>query len=134
MSPDHIELRLRVPSHHLMLDLIGESDRHLRQVEALFPEVRFVARGDEIALKGPEPEAEQALSVLEELLILVQEGQALDARGVAEIAEMVRDQVPSPAGILGDGIPVGRGRMVRPKTHGQGRYLEAIRENTLTFA
>ena len=117
-----------------MLDLIGESDRHLRQVEALFPEVRFVARGDEIALKGPEPEAEQALSVLEELLILVQEGQALDARGVAEIAEMVRDQVPSPAGILGDGIPVGRGRMVRPKTHGQGRYLEAIRENTLTFA
>jgi phosphate starvation-inducible PhoH-like protein len=117
-----------------MLDLIGESDRHLRQVEALFPEVRFVARGDEIALKGPEPEAEQALSVLEELLILVQEGQALDTRGVAEIAEMVRDQVPSPAGILGDGIPVGRGRMVRPKTHGQGRYLEAIRENTLTFA
>jgi phosphate starvation-inducible PhoH-like protein len=117
-----------------MLDLIGESDRHLRQVEALFPEVRFVARGDEIALKGPEPEAEQALSVLEELLILVQEGQALDARGVAEITEMVRDQVPSPAGILGDGIPVGRGRMVRPKTHGQGRYLEAIRENTLTFA
>ena len=134
MSPDQVELRLRVPSHHLMLDLIGESDRHLRQVESLFPEVRFVARGDEIALKGPEPEAEQALSVLEELLILVQEGQVLDARGVAEIAAMVRDQVPSPAGILGDGVPVGRGRMVRPKTHGQGRYLEAIRENTVTFA
>ncbi|MFQ5523883.1 MAG: PhoH family protein [Acidimicrobiia bacterium] len=134
MSPDQVELRLRVPSHHLMLDLIGESDRHLRQVESLFPEVRFVARGDEIVLKGPKPEAEQALSVLEELLILVQEGQALDPRGVAEIAAMVRDQVPSPAGILGEGIPVGRGRMVRPKTHGQGRYLEAIRENTLTFA
>ena len=117
-----------------MLDLIGESDRHLRQVESLFPEVRFVARGDEIALKGPEPEAEQALNVLEELLILVQEGQVLDPRGVTEIAAMVRDQVPSPAGILGDGVPVGRGRMVRPKTHGQGRYLEAIRENTVTFA
>ncbi len=134
MSPDQVELRLRVPSHHLMLDLIGESDRHLRQVESLFPEVRFVARGDEIALKGPEPEAEQALNVLEELLILVQEGQVLDPRGVTEIAAMVRDQVPSPAGILGDGVPVGRGRMVRPKTHGQGRYLEAIRENTVTFA
>ncbi len=134
MSPDQAELRLRVPSHHLMLDLIGESDRHLRQVESLFPEVRFVARGDEIALKGPAPEAEQALSVLEELLILVQEGETLEPRDVAEIAAMVRDQVPSPAGILGDGIPVGRGRMVRPKTHGQGRYLEAIRENTLTFA
>ena len=35
-----------------MLDLIGESDRHLRQVESLFPEVRFVARGDEVVLKG----------------------------------------------------------------------------------
>ena len=42
MSPDPIELWLRVPSHHLLLDLIGESDRHLRQVEDLIPEVHFV--------------------------------------------------------------------------------------------
>ena len=116
-----------------MLDLIGEADRHLRQVEALFPEVRFVARGDEIALNGPEQLVEQARTALDELLILVQEGQTLDDGRVTEVVKMVRDEVPSPSGVLTDGIPVGRGRMVRPKTHGQQIYMEAIRENTLTF-
>ena len=133
MSPDHIEAHVRVPSHHLLLDLLGDSDRHLRQVEDHFPEVRFVARGDEIALKGDEISVEKARTVLGELLILVQEGHPLDAGRVDEVVKMVRDEVPSPSGILSDGIPVGRGRMIRPKTHGQQKYMEAIRENTLTF-
>ncbi len=133
MSPDHIEAHVRVPSHHLLLDLLGDSDRHLRQVEEHFPEVRFVARGDEIALKGDELSVDKARTVLGELLILVQEGHPLDAGRVDEVVKMVRDEVPSPSGILSDGIPVGRGRMIRPKTHGQQKYMEAIRENTLTF-
>ena len=116
-----------------MLDLLGESDRHLRQVEKKFPEVRFVARGDEVAIKGDEAIVEQAKTVLSELLILVQEGHPLDSGRVDEVVAMVRDEVPSPSGILTDGIPVGRGRVVRPKTHGQQKYIEAIRENTLTF-
>ncbi|MCH7582555.1 MAG: PhoH family protein [Acidobacteria bacterium] len=116
-----------------MLDLIGESDRHLRQVESLFPEVHFVARGDEVVLKGSEDDVEKARTVLDELLILVQEGHPLDEGRVIEVVKMVRDEVPSPSGVLSDGIPVGRGRMIRPKTHGQQKYIEAIRENTLTF-
>jgi phosphate starvation-inducible PhoH-like protein len=116
-----------------MLDLIGEADRHLRQVESLFPEVRFVARGDEIVLHGHPDSVEKARTALDELLILVQEGNALDEGRVIEVVKMVRDEVPSPSGVLSDGIPVGRGRMIRPKTHGQQKYMEAIRENTLTF-
>jgi phosphate starvation-inducible PhoH-like protein len=84
-------------------------------------------------MKGEEEEVTRANTVLEELLIIVQEGQPLDSSRISEVAHMVRDEVPSPSGVLGDGIPVGRGRMVRPKTHGQQRYIEAIRENTLTF-
>jgi len=116
-----------------MLDLIGEADRHLRQVESLFPEVRFLARGDEIGLAGRADEVEKAHTALGELLILVQEGHALNEGRVAEVVKMVSDEVPSPSGVLSDGISVGRGRMIRPKTHGQQIYMGAIRENTLTF-
>jgi phosphate starvation-inducible PhoH-like protein len=133
VSPELTESRLRVPSQHLMLDLLGDSDRHLRQVESHFPEVRFVARGDEIAMTGEETEVARAETVLSELLILVQEGESLDSGRVAEVVAMVADEVPSPSGVLTDGIPVGRGRMIRPKTHGQQQYMAAIRENTLTF-
>ena len=116
-----------------MLDLLGDADRHLRQIEEHFPGVRFVARGDEIAMSGARDEVERARRVLDELLILVQEGQPLDSGGVAEVVKMVGEDVPSPSDVLSDGIPVGRGRMIRPKTHGQQGYMAAIRENTLTF-
>ena len=116
-----------------MLDLLGDADRHLRQIEEHFPGVRFVARGDEIAVSGARDEVERARRVLDELLILVQEGQSLDSGGVAEVVKMVGEDVPSPSDVLSDGIPVGRGRMIRPKTRGQQGYMAAIRENTLTF-
>lgn len=116
-----------------MLDLLGDADRHLRQVEDHFPGVQFVARGDEISLSGATSEVDDARRVLDELMILVQEGHQLDVGRVDEVVKMVKDAVPSPSDVLSDGIPVGRGRMIRPKTQGQQVYMAAIRENTLTF-
>ncbi len=116
-----------------MLDLLGDADRHLRQVENQFPGVQFVARGDEIALSGSTSEVDDARRVLDELLILVQEGHMLDSGRVDEVVKMVKDAVPSPSDVLNDGIPVGRGRMIRPKTQGQQAYMAAIRDSTLTF-
>src|SRR5690606_13958575 len=47
--------------------------------------------------------------------------------------EFATDEAPDPARVHSAGTPVGRGRMAGAKTHGQHRYMEAIRENTLTF-
>ena len=46
---------------------------------------------------------------------------------------MVRERIPSPSGVLTETISVGRGKTVRAKTRGQQRYIQAIRDNTLTF-
>jgi phosphate starvation-inducible PhoH-like protein len=116
-----------------MLDLLGQADVNLKSVEAAFPAVRLVARGNEVSISGPAPEVEEVRTVLEELLLLVQEGQRLDAQRVDQIVQMVREDIPSPAGILSDGLAVGRGKLVRPKTHGQHQYISAIRDNTVTF-
>jgi phosphate starvation-inducible PhoH-like protein len=117
-----------------MLDLLGQSDVHLRAVEAAFPSITLIARGNEFNVDGPDPDVAQAVTVLNELLLLVQEGESLDSQRVEQVVQMVRDDVPSPAGVLTDGMAVGRGRHVRPKTHGQQRYINAIRDNTVTFA
>jgi phosphate starvation-inducible PhoH-like protein len=127
-------LRLRVPSNHLMLELVGEHDAHLRVLEAAYPDVRIVVRGNEILISGDPARAAEVRTVAEELLILVQEGQGLDAERVGRVIEMVRDDVPSPSGVLTEGVPVGRGKVVRPKTVGQHRYIDAIRDNTLVFS
>jgi phosphate starvation-inducible PhoH-like protein len=133
VTPDLVEERLRVPSNHLMLDLLGQGDIHLKSVEKSFPQVLMVARGNEVSLSGPAIEVEEARRVLGELLQLVQEGQTLDIHRVEQIVSMVKEAIPSPAGVLSDGLSVGRGKLVRPKTHGQHRYIQAIRDNTVTF-
>ncbi len=46
---------------------------------------------------------------------------------------MVIDDVPSPAETLSGGIAVARGRLIRPKTAGQRRYMDAIADHTLVF-
>ncbi len=133
MTSDTIERRLRVPSNHLMLELLGPGDANLRRVEELFPTVRMVARGNELSLAGPGEDVEAAETALEELLILIQEGEPVDGARVERVVEMVREKVPSPSGVLTESISVGRGKTVRAKTRGQQRYIEAIRDNTLTF-
>ncbi len=133
MTADTTSRILRVPSNHLMADLVGPGDVHLRSLEASFPDVRVIARGNEITLAGPEPDTEAVETVLNELLILVQEGQSLADGRVASVVQMVRDRVPSPSGVLTEGITVGRGKVVRAKTPNQQTYMKAIRDNTLTF-
>ena len=133
VTSNTIESHVRVPSNHLMLDLLGEGDAHLRQLEETFPDVRIVARGNEITLLGKGNSVEDAATVLNELLLLIQEGQRLDSNRIAQVVDMVREQVPSPSGVLSEGLSVGRGKMVRAKTKGQHDYIAAIRENTVTF-
>jgi len=117
-----------------MLELLGERDAHLRQVEKSFPLARIVARGNEIILTGPEREIDGARTALDEMLILVQEGQQLDGDRVDRVIALVRKDVPSPSGVFTESIEVGRGRHVRPKTLGQKTYVDAIRDNTLVFS
>ncbi|MDK1019088.1 MAG: PhoH family protein [Actinomycetota bacterium] len=116
-----------------MVELLGTRDVHLRRVENAFRHARLVARGTEIDITGDEHEIVLAHTVIEELLVLVQEGQTLDADQVDRIIDMVRADVPKPSGVFTDTISVGRGKVVRPKTHGQKRYVDAIREYTLVF-
>lgn len=133
MTTDTTPRTLRVPSNHLMADLVGPGDVHLRSLEASYPDVRVVARGNEISLSGPVEATDAVETVLNELLILVQEGQDLGDGRVQSVVDMVNERVPSPSGVLTEGITVGRGRIVRAKTPNQQTYMRAIRDNTLSF-
>ena len=116
-----------------MVDLLGERDVYLRQIEAAFPGARIVARGNEVGITGSEEETSLVRTVFDELLILIQEGQALDGDRVSRVVSLVQQDVPSPSGIFTDSIRVGRGKQVRAKTLGQKGYVDAVREHTLTL-
>ncbi|NND14160.1 MAG: PhoH family protein [Acidimicrobiia bacterium] len=133
-SSPSTERSLRVPDSVAMLTLLGDRDANLRAVEQAFPDVLFVARGDEIKVSGPSPEVNSAHDVVSELLELVDRNSTLALDQVSRVVDMVKDGVPSPSGVLSAGIGVGRGRLIRAKTRGQKDYLDAIGENVVVFS
>ncbi len=116
-----------------MIELLGNRDVHFKRVQDAFPKARLVARGNEIEIAGDDRESGQAHTVITELLVLVQEGQSLDADRVQRVIDMVQSEVPKPSDVFTDTIAVGRGRVVRAKTLGQKHYVDSIRQNTMVF-
>jgi len=120
-----------VPASHLMAPLLGQHDINLRLIEGEFAGTEIRVRGNEIAITGPQ--ADVVGRLFEELIALVQHGHPLDATSVRRSLDMVReDQRPST--VLTEQLTrSAKGKPVRPKTAGQKRYVDAIRENVITF-
>jgi len=131
MSQTRTDVTVVVPTNQLMASLLGQRDEHLRQIEASFPDTEIRVRGNEVAIEGVD--AVRAGRLFEELVALLQQGQHLEAASLARSIEMVRaDERPSE--VLSDQVLRGaKGRPIRPKTAGQKRYIDAIRENVITF-
>ena len=120
-----------VAGPHLMAGLLGPRDAYLRQVERQFPDTTVVVRGNEISARGPE--GARVGRLFEELVGLLERGHELDDRTVARVIGMV-DNGDSPTEVLTHQVlRSAKGRNVRPKTAGQKRYVEAIRNNIITF-
>jgi phosphate starvation-inducible PhoH-like protein len=120
-----------VPGAHLMSALLGQRDEHLRMIETAFPEARVLARGNEVTVEGAQ--AEVVGRLIEELITVLQSGQHLDSATIGRSIDMVRHN-ERPSAVLSDDILRGaKGKVVRPKTSGQKKYVDAIRQNVITF-
>ncbi|MEZ5170242.1 MAG: PhoH family protein [Acidimicrobiia bacterium] len=114
-----------------MVGLLGQRDELLRLVEDAFP-VDIHVRGNEITISGGESDAERVARLFEELVVLIESGQTLDSDGVTRTIHMIEhDQRPSE--VMSAEVVIGR-KAVRPKTLGQRRYVDAVRDHTITFA
>ena len=125
------DVKILVPGNHLMVGLLGQRDELLRLVESAFPGTTIHVRGNEIAVAGDD--AERVGQLFEELVLLLESGQVVDTANIGRTIDMVKaDERPSE--VLTDSVLRGaKGRTVRPKTSGQKRYVDAIRENVITF-
>jgi len=129
VSDTHIDVI--VPGNHLMTGLLGHRDELLKQIERSFPATDIRVRGNEISIGGPE--AEEVGQLFEELVLLLQQGQPIDSADLSRSIDMVR-AAERPSKVLSADILRGaKGRVVRPKTSGQKRYVDAIADNVITF-
>ena len=120
-----------VPGSHLMASLLGERDAYLRLIEKSFPSTSISVRGNEITVSGDSGELVGRL--FEELTGLLQVGENLDLVVVSRSIDMVRSNERPTSVLTEDIVRLSQGRPVRAKTSGQKRYVDAIRDNVITF-
>jgi len=125
------QVKINVPGNHLMVGLLGQRDELLRLVETAFPTSVVHVRGNEITVDGDS--ASQVGRLFEELVVLLQAGQALEPSVVRRTIDMVQaDESPSDV-LTSEVLRSSKGRTIRPKSSGQKRYVDAIRNNVITF-
>ncbi len=114
-----------------MTSLLGERDAYLRVVEDRFPNTALHVRGNQVSITGEN--AEKAGKVVEELVLMLESGQPLDARIVTRTVDLVEED-ERPSEVFNSNVfRTASGRTIRPKSAGQQRYLEAIANNVITF-
>jgi phosphate starvation-inducible protein PhoH and related proteins len=127
------QVKVLVPGSHSMVSLLGTRDELLKLIEAAFESTVFV-RGNEITISGEQRDAERVARLFEEMISLLEQGNALTAETVGQSIDIVRgDEAVRPSDVFGDGVLNVRGRSIRPKTVGQKKYVDAIRNNTIVF-
>lgn len=114
--------------------LLGVRDEFIRVFQENF-DCQMVSRGDRLELLGAPEETEPAAHVLEELQYLHRQGTKITMHEVRYGIQLEkRGKGAALHRLFSDTILVTtKGRHVRPKTLGQRRYLETIRQSSITF-
>jgi phosphate starvation-inducible protein PhoH and related proteins len=126
-----------VPKKILELDnavaaeLAGSQDAILRALESHLDCDVFL-RGNVLTLDGDPAAVDSGTSVVRELSELVGQGHEI-APGTVEAVTRALDEHASPSEILEDVVWRHRATKVAPKTVNQKRYVDSIRNNTITF-
>lgn len=128
-----MQTTLTVPGGVDMALVVGASDEILHVLEESF-DARLTVRGDRIVIEGNAVEVQQLTALFADLFKTVEEGQAPDTDSVRRSVELLRQAEFAPAALRDDVLLTYRGRAIRPKTAGQKHYVDAIRDNTVTFA
>jgi len=127
------EVKILVPGRHAMVSLLGQRDELLKLIESSFS-TSILVRGNEITIAGEKEEAERVSYLFEELIALLDAEHLLNADSLERTIEMIKANEVRPSEVFSDAALVHRGKAFRPKTGGQKRYVDAIRQNTITFA
>ena len=127
------QVRLTIPDSVDMTALMGPADALLRRVEAA-TDAAITVRGNQVAVTGEPIEANRIVTVFSRLIQMVSRGDSPTSDDVDLLLEQSKRGGVPEASLSDDILLTYRGRALRPKTSGQCRYIEAVRNNTVTFA
>ena len=137
---EQTETALEFPDNRLLIDLCGEFDRNLAQIEEKLG-VQILRRGNQLAIFGEDGARARTAEVLQSLYQKLEAGRAIDAGEIdGEIRMGGTDE--GTGARAGDQLEMFQGgrveiktrkKLVEPRTEAQKGYVRALFTNSLAF-
>lgn len=131
-----IEKVIHIENTEYIYGLFGDLDENLKLLEKYY-HVKIVNRGCDVKLSGQEEDVEKASTVIDGMLLLLEKGESITEQNIRYLMNLAQedsslDQIKELTS--SDCICLTTsGKPVKPKTVGQKKYVEAIRDNTVVF-
>jgi phosphate starvation-inducible PhoH-like protein len=132
---DIVETILEFPDNRLLIDLCGEYDRNLAQIEHQMG-VHILRRGNRLAIIGDMGAREQAAAVLRSLYARLESGRGVAAGDIdgalrmGRTAEVTGEQIE----LFSSGMELRtRKKPIEPRTEAQKAYVANLFQNELGF-
>ncbi len=127
------ELIIDIPVEHER-NVFGQFDSYVKKLERAF-HVTLIAREGKVKILGEAKNAEKAKRVLDQLTALSERGNEITEQNVDYAMSLVYDDqeeamVEMDRDLICHTL---QGKPIKPKTLGQKRYVDAIREDMITF-
>lgn len=110
-------------------------DEFLKTMQREFPDCRIAVRGNTAMIVGSEQDVACVTEVFRVLRYLFRENTYLTTQHVRYSARLIKEgQSEALHNLYEDTVGISaRGRLIKPKTLGQKRYVDSIRKNLVTF-
>jgi phosphate starvation-inducible PhoH-like protein len=118
-------------SNEVAAELAGSHDQILRTLEEHL-ECDVFLRGNVLTLDGDADAVQAGATVVRELSALVERGHDIEPATIESVARVLEDRKP-PSEVLEDVVWRHRNLRVAPRSVNQKRYVDAIRDSTVTF-
>ncbi|MFP4273528.1 MAG: PhoH family protein [Paracoccaceae bacterium] len=132
------EALVEFPDNRLLIDLCGEHDRNLADIEQKL-HVQILRRGNQLAVIGEDASRQEAVDVLESLYQRLEQGRSVEKGDIDREIRMGATEPRSRDGNqleMFDGGPVEiktRRKLVEPRTDAQRAYVRALFAHELCF-
>ena len=116
------------------VSLFGSFDENVKLIESKYS-VNVISRGSDLKVTGEAENVARAVRAINGLMVLINKGEPLNEQNVRYVLSLVDEgDEDKLSGMINNCICItSKGRPVKPKTLGQEKYVEAIKNETIVF-
>jgi phosphate starvation-inducible PhoH-like protein len=133
LSPTKHKINLEFTGGHTIAELLGDRDELIKMIERKY-NVEIFILGDDVEISGKTKNVKEVSRLIKDLALQVNLGQNISREKVSDSIKIIENSPDiKPHQIFKDSIQVNSGKKIKPRTKGQKKYIDSIKNNTIVF-